>query len=399
MATEAPPVKSFLTSIEELSEGIFNQPIAERTGKEEAAAQRLMTGKAPPKDDVPPPKADPPPVAPAPGVHADENHQDDLVVDGMKIEQPAEIKSEQGKKSWKVYKDTVAKKITEYEKRIKDMEAKVSTSAPDMAALKGFEEKVALLEKERADLNERLGQASIERTPEFEKHYVKRQASVIEDVKAAVGKDHAEKVEAILQMPDGSVRNAQINEMLTDMDELQKIEIGNAVKELRQISKEKKEQVENWKTGLSQREKIMADKQAAETQNYSKTFDSVMDQLRKEQPLFAAKDGDAVWTDRANKMAEVARDFYMGKGTPHERAKGAAYAVFSGVLMETLKAQNEEMGKLQKQLESMRGKQPVVDGGGAENRPAQQGGGAPGGKPESAAERISRMSKEAGFVK
>src|SRR6185369_9465570 len=153
--TESSPKSGLLTSIDQLTDGIFNQPIAERTAKEEAAAQRLMENK-------PPPPAAPPPVAPAPGVKPDEKHEDDLVIDGLKIEQPAEIKSEQGVRSWKGAKDAFIKKSAEYEKRIKDMETRLSTG-PSPEILQAHEAKLAELQKERDDLNERLGRASIER--------------------------------------------------------------------------------------------------------------------------------------------------------------------------------------------------------------------------------------------
>src|SRR6185369_7176374 len=155
--TESPPKPGLLTSIDQLTDGIFNQPIAERTAKEEAAAQRMMENKAALKE-----MPEPPPVEPAPGVKPDEKHEDDLVIDGLKIEQPAEIKSEQGVRSWKGAKDAFIKKSAEYEKRIKDMETRLSTG-PSPEILQAHEAKLAELQKERDDLNERLGRASIER--------------------------------------------------------------------------------------------------------------------------------------------------------------------------------------------------------------------------------------------
>lgn len=368
--------------------GIFDQPIEERRVKEKQAAERVISGKPAP----PPP---PPPVAPAPGVNPNEKHEDDLVIDGMKVEQPAEIKSEQGIKSWRAAKDAFMRKTAEYEKRLKEMESKVST-APNPEAMSQYESKLAEIQKERDDLNERLGRASLERTPEFERHFVKRQAQVIEDAKGAVGKELSERVATILEMADSPIRNGQINDVMADMDELQKHELSLAVKDLRQINKEKKEQIENWKSGLSQREKILAEQQERGMKEYGKVFDSVLSEVRKEQPLLAPKDGDAAWTDRASKLSEAAREVYLGKGTPQERARASTNAVISAVLWETIKHQNDEMGKLTKQIEALRGKQPAIDGGGSGGDPPPP---TPGGKPESMVERVSRMAKEQGHVK
>lgn len=383
--TPPAPKSGLMTSIDELSEGIFNQPNEQRMIKEKEAAERAISGKPePPKPPAPPPPTN-------------QDKEPELVIDGVAVEQPAEIKSEQGKKSWKMYKETVSKKITEYEKRIKDMEARVS-SHPNPEALTQYESKLAELQKERDDLNERLGRASIERTPEFERHYIKRQAQVIEDVKGILPKEQSERLEAVLRMPEGSIRNGQINDLLTDLDELQKVEIGNAVKELRQINKEKNEQIENWKEGLSKREKILAEQQERGMKEYGKVFDSVLAEIQKDQPIFSMKEGDEAWNNRAKQIIEAGREVYLGKGTPQERAKSSMYGAFSAVLLETLKVQNEEMSKLTKQLEGLRGKQPAItgkdgDGGGGNPPPT------PGGKSESMAERIANQAKSQGFVK
>jgi len=383
----APPKTGLLTSIDELSDGIFNKPPAERILKEKEAIERVASGK-------PAPKPEPPTVAPAPGVNPAEKHEDDLVIDGIKVEQPAEIKSEQGVKSWRAAKEAFIRKTAEYEKRIKDMESRVSTT-PDPAALATYEAKIIEIQKERDDLNERLGRASIERTPEFERHYVKRITNVIEDAKGAVGKDLADRVAHILEMPDSPIRNGQINDVMADMDELQKHELSLAVKDLRQINKEKKEQIDNWKDGLSKREKILAEKQEQSMKQYSQVFDSVLSDIHKEHPLLAPKEGDAEWTGRSKNLADAARELYLGKGTPQERARASVYGVVSAVLLETLKAQNEEMSKLTKQVEALRGKQPAVDAKGDIPATALP----PGVKAESMLDRIARTAKESGFVK
>lgn len=372
--------ESVIDRIEQQSTEIFAQ-------KNMAQAAAQLGVQAPVKPD---PGAQP--IVPAPP------DPDDLEIDGKKIEMPPEIKSEEGKKGWGTWKklakgkiDALSTELTEFKKKMED--------APK-AQVKPYEDKIAALQAERQELSEQLSQVALERTPEFRRHYIDKVEREIAKARDVVGPEMADRVHAVLTMPESKHKREQLNALYADLDESQKIDIGTIRKAVSDTMQERDHELANSKANIELRDKAYKERETiAQTQareKYESTFNSTLADARKELALLQNKDGDDAWNKRIEQDLADAKDLFT-TADPKRRAGAAIMAATHRTALAQLEVAQAEIASLKKHIETSRVKTPEVKGGGI-----VLGGNPvvlPGGKPESLAERIARRGGEEGFVK
>jgi len=331
-----------------------------------------------------PAKAATPPPPPEP----------DLVIDGEKVEMPAEIKSAEGKKNWGYWKGKAQTKLATLEKQVQELSTKVNGAGATQDTT-AWETKIAAIEKEKAELADKLGQANLEATPEFQQHYVAKLTEAVEEAKVIVGPELAEKVASILATPDGPTRREQINALEADLSPMQVAELATIVRDIRKINAEKSKAISTWKEQVALRDKTYKERNERERGAHMGAFDSVLPDTAKELVVFEPREGDEAWNSRVKSAIDAARDFHAGKGTAAERAKIALQAQATPILIQQLIKAQDEMTKLIEENKTLKSKRPGMDGGAAAPR-----NDAPNPNiRESIAERVARLAHEAGAVK
>jgi len=338
---------------------------------------------------APLPKAGDPPPVPAP-VTPPKVEPKAPVVDDTDI--PAEVKSEQGKKSWRDYKAATQKKVDGYESRIRDMEQKIAASASAEVQAK-LESRLNDLQKERDDLHARLEEASLERTPEFQRHYIEQaEARMNEAASIVPGKEAV--LKQILKMPEGDLKNASLNEFLGDLNDLQRTELVLAMRELRNLERERQEKLKDARNQLKLKDQTLADVRKRESQESLSRFESELGEIVKTNALLQTRAGDEAWNTRVKNSIEAARELYQGGGTAQERARAALLATTAPVLIEQLIQAAKQIDALKAQVDDIRAKGPKM----VDTKP-EDGTATVINKAESLVERISRLAKEAGAVR
>ncbi|MES2367013.1 MAG: hypothetical protein V4563_14150 [Pseudomonadota bacterium] len=339
------------------------------------------------------------PVAPAPGAEPipPAPDPDDLVIDGKKVDMP-EPSSPEMKQGWKTWKGLARTKIVSLEAKIAEMDKRL-TEAPK-AEVKPFEDKIAALEKERQELAERLGQVSLERTPEFQKHFTGKLQSEIKSVREAVGDELADRVEAVLTMPESKHKRDQLNLLYAELDESQKGDVIAARKAIMDTMRERDRELADWKTNIEARNKTYQEREtAAQTvarQKFESAFGDRLAAAQKELSVLQAKEGDAEWNQRIERDIAEAKDLFVS-ADPTKRAGAAILAATHRTALAQLEAAQAEIQTLKKHIEATQAKTPTVKGGG--DVKGGQPTVLPGGQPESLAERMARLAGEQGFLK
>lgn len=283
----------------------------------------------------------------------------------------------------------------EARRKVEEYEPKVAQYEKELAELKKAPKHNAELIKQITEERDRykgmFEQVAVEISPEFHAKYKTR----LDNVKASLPAEHAERLMAVLQLPDSDVKRKHLAEITSEMDEFQVAEVVAANREVRTILNERQGELSKSHEALSkigeERTKKQQERQAA----LGKTFEEVIAKAQDSKdgiPVFQSKEGDEEWNKGVNERVAVAKAIFNGEfDSDSERAEASLWAAAAPGILDTSKATisrlESELATAKETIARMTGSTPALDG---------HGGAGAEGRKMSFAEKVNRDIKGAG---
>lgn len=282
-------------------------------------------------------------------------------------EMPAEIASEEGKKSWKTWKEMHGKVLAERDQ----LKAEIST-------LKKSTVDVEALRRERDDLDQRLRRTSIEKHPNFVRAFEKPVSEAIERAKSVLPQDKHAVVERLFREAHNDARTNAIEEIAQDLRPYAANEFLNAAMAAANTIRAREAALKEegaLSTQLQEQEKAAEQKRKASIQEKAEgVFRDALEMAQKAEgglPIFQRQDGNEDHNNAVEARVAEAKKILLGDNTPHEIAQAAFWAVQGKESIKLLRAAEAEIQRLQKTVEKLSGAAP---------RPSQNGTGTGGGE-------------------
>jgi hypothetical protein len=296
----------------------------------------------------------------------------DEVGEGLWRTAPKHLKNDHYK-----FKRETEGKISEYERKVKELESKSTQSPADLAKIKSLEERSAQLEKDLHDRESRLIQADYSKSEEFKRLYVDKGAraytKAIGDIKnlkvRSVNAETGEESERPATQADfDAIRRLDPYEQDKKLQEMfghSSARVAWHINELNGIESSANEAIE------SAREKSEAQRKEFETQNQSRISDfanfskSAQDELVKNHPGYFAPDPE---NPEATTALQKGYDFVDSAlnskdVTPREHAEKAtvirSLAAVAPRLMVERKQDRAKIASLEAELAKFRKSSPT----------------------------------------
>tara|TARA_R100000808_G_scaffold15629_1_gene35977 strand:- start:4585 stop:5655 length:1071 start_codon:yes stop_codon:yes gene_type:complete len=230
----------------------------------------------------------------------------------------------------------------------------------EVADLKKKAESVDLdsLRAERDDLSKRLRAASIERHPEFEKFFTGKLNGVISRAKATAG-EHGERMEQILKMDSSAYRDAQMEELFSELPASKQATLGALIAQADEVKAERQAQLADADSTYEQLMASQSEQREELLAKSRKTFDEVADRATALE-VYQKREGDDEWNAEVDARLELARNGFLGQSDENELAMLSLWGAAGEKYRELLATQIELNRRLQKQLDGVQGSTPSV---------------------------------------
>lgn len=270
-------------------------------------------------------------------------------------------------KEWKAFKaeakkreDDLAKQLSEWQAKHKELEGKVSTApVKDEASIKEAEK----WKKTSDEYSEQLRLLAVERHPKFKAHYDARVNAALEDAKGIVGEAHADGVVKLLSQSPSAERTAQLEEIVLTLSPLDQAQLGAVIRDLRTIEKERSTEVTRAKADF---DKMMESEQSRTKAAQERFQKSVADAIQSAQdskmgrPEYQLREGDTAWNENVTKRIDHARRLMTEKLNESDIFNAAMDAAAYPAVLEQTKALMAENSKLQEQVKSLTAATPSI---------------------------------------
>lgn len=230
------------------------------------------------------------------------------------------------------------------------------------AATEDYVNKLKTIEQEKNVLSEQLRLLDIERHPEFQQKYNSRIEATHELIKVSGG-EQGELLSKLLRVPQSDTRDAQIDRIIGELPPSKQAKVGALMARIDEISTDRTQELNSAKT---QYESVIKSRQADIDQQTTaakvqseKTWDTIKESARALE-VFEPKDGDASWNTEVSDRVELARRIFNGENDEADLAKAALWAAAAPKYRELLHAQMALNGKLQSELNKLRGSDAKV---------------------------------------
>lgn len=280
-------------------------------------------------------------------------------------------------KDWDKFKAKRREKEAQLVSERETIKAERDKLSSEIAELKksGPSPELEQFKKERDELSERLRMADIERHPRFKQYYDGKTSEQIGLARAIVGKDLADQVSTLLQMPDSEFRTERINELVGNLSVMQQSRIGSVLNSLEQINSERASEIVKAKTDfekVSTFEKQRQEQAQQESiQKAQSVFDSFVKSAQDPQTglmTFQKKDGDSAWNNEVEARVQSARELLFGKASPETMIQAAIRAVSLPAVLTSHKAALDKIATLESQVKALTASTPGGGGSSAEQR-------------------------------
>lgn len=277
---------------------------------------------------------------------------------------------------------------SEFRKKYEEAEPKLKEYEKELTELKKAPKHNAELIKQITEERDRykgmFEQVAVEISPEFHAKYQKR----LDEVKSSLPSDTADKLMALLQLPDSEAKRKHLAELTVEMDEFQVAEVVAANREVRSILNQRQGELSKAQESLTkigeERTKKAQERQTA----LAKTFEEVISKSQDPKdgiPVFQTREGDEAWNKGVQERVAVAKAIFSGIEDDSERADAAMWAAAAPEFLTQLKTVTAELATANETIAKLRGSSPSLDG--------QGGRAADGGRKLSFGELVSRDMK------
>lgn len=242
--------------------------------------------------------------------------------------------------------------------------------------LKNGNPEVEVTKKRLSEYETILRDVAIERDPQFKQKYDTQTKVAIDAAKMAAG-DSAEKLGKLLATPNSPWRDEQISKLVEELPASAKRRVEAALINLEQIDIARNVEIENARQNFDMKQSALLNQdkeiKARQQQQMQSVFDGIQKQWTEKHPFFQKRDGDDKYNAEVQQSLDLAKQIFMGDGTPEELAMAAFWAasgdrVLKGWMkaMKELEAANKTIDKLRGvepgdgKSGSMEGEQPVM---------------------------------------
>jgi len=313
----------------------------------------------PPKKDSPPqdpPKKDDPdgdpgdPGEPKPRFGAKPDDDD-----------PPEGLSKKATDRWKQMRERHVQLNTELDEargRIRELEDKATQYDP---------KEIEQLRQQVKEADDMIKRASLEGDPRWRAKFEKNLNSLVTEAKNLTPGEHSDVIEQVLRMPEGKLKQTQLAEIYSDMEDNERDELRDVVRQVRKLSNEREDYLKDWR---EQHEALLAhDAEATRKAQEAKEAElKKAERLHKgrfERILEAAADpksgleeftkreGDLEWNEKVVRRQEEAKEFMFGQKSELDIStmvvKGCAYdglAERAALLAEKVERQAAQLKEL-----------------------------------------------------
>lgn len=363
------------------------QPAAVGTAPAAAAVPAAPAGQAP----VPPGTTAPaaPAAAPAPAVKPAEPA---VAPATAKLGDEDESAPPKNKSDWDKFKAKHAERESNLKKDLEAREARLKEFEAKMAELEGKAAKANevgadkaifdQMKKENDELRSRIMALDVTQDPRFVSYYDGKTNAQIDLAKRIVGPERAEAIAQALKLPDSpeyvEIKNAQIEEAISELTPLQQSRIGGVLNALNDISGERQSDIAK---AAEHKSKLQAQQDQARS-----TMASTRDKLFEEavrgaqdpqngMTIYQYRDGDDQWNAGVKNRIESAKRLLTGQGVdPKNIVLAALHAAAAPdavqIFQASLAAKDAEIARLNEQVKQMTAARPA---GGATATAAQGG--------------------------
>lgn len=297
-----------------------------------------------------------------------------------KLEKPAAEApvTEEPKKGSKEYnfkelskaKDDIERKLTESQTKMAEMEKQLQKFAAIPAP-----EEIEKTKKQLSEYETLVNRFYLEHDPKFKASFDAKIEKVVGKAKKAVGEENAERVEQILRMPDGPLRDEQLRQLTSDLDdELGRTRLIQAIDDYSEVIDQRNGELAKAGENLKALKNFDEVKSAEQKKQIMAERLTVMEQIvanaAKQFEEFQPAEGNEAHNAMVKENLAYVKNWMSEDLTHADQAKLAVWAV-KGIRSANKEAALTAMvSKLQEQIKDMTAVQPRIDASGGGTKKA-----------------------------
>lgn len=273
--------------------------------------------------------------------------------------------------NWNKFKDARKKEREEFKEKVAVLEKERNDLTEKMKGLSSVTDAAEYksLKAERDEMEKVLRTANIRDNPKFKAHFDSKTSAQVELAKRIVGNEKGEQMARLLKLEDGDWKNQQIRDFLSEFDILDQSRIGGVMNALNQIDQERQSALavadKDYETMAAAKKE--ADKQAQE-QSQRKTTTLIDNGIKaitdsaKGHPAYQKREGDNEWNAAVEKRVETVKHLLTGNDVTQEKIfETAVHAVAYHQVLSNLKESQAEIAGLKEQIKALTSAQPTLE--------------------------------------
>jgi hypothetical protein len=287
------------------------------------------------------------------------------------VEPPESIKDEKGKANWSKLRksyDLRGEELKTLNARLEETERRGREPNPAMQA------RVEQLERENRQISEVLQRTALQNHPEFVQNITapRNQAmtEASELIKDAGGDPESFRNAMALS---GKAHFDAMEEILRDLPESAKVEVGAAIREVRRLNTIEKQTLDNAQVNLTELTKRdLASQQqylAEQQQQHKAIFTKALEHLREKDGLEVLQRTDdpkaAWWNEQGNKIQQIAEHLMFENADMGKVATACVLAASADVYRQLFRKANQRALAAEKRLKAINDASPNLRDGGS----------------------------------
>lgn len=365
MSTEAPVVANIQQAFPDSSDA--------------AVSARFAQYKAAAEEKAPEAKVDPLPIEkhleakPEAKVEEKKETKDDPLADFLGDEKKTvdeyeaalneEIKGPTKNENFKRFKDISKQKVDSLLKQIEELKSKVPGEdyVPEKLAKKMEETQRLLTQRE-----ELIARINVEKSPQFHEKFTHREDQLSKRLEKAIKEFGLEEDMGSRLLGASLKRRA---EMLgdTELNHVAISSLTNILDQHDQLSSEKQEFLENWKTNAQKMEEEAQAQQDAENAKvknlYDRAFEESLADMAKTNFAFKKRDGNEKWNQGLEEDIKFAKELMEGNFTPHQYSEIALAGARAKRLYPVMEQMATELRSARAELAELKAAGPATPRG------------------------------------
>jgi hypothetical protein len=285
---------------------------------------------------------------------------------------PPEVKSEAAKSNWKKlkeFKEAAEKRATEFEERMKVIQAEKEAREKEFADLRSQynPDEIAKIKAEREQLHSQLRMRDVQALPEFKRFYTDPIEGAIKTATSLVPEEKRRQAEWLLRQPESPDRTAALESLAEGLSPLAAGRFGAVLDNL-------ESKRSDMQSVLANEKDLVAGYEAQQIASRNKAIEAASRQLAESKiPVFTKIDGNDAHNKAVDESFQLAAK-YATVSAPSQVAQLAHWAVVGQRIFPNLQEALKRAEKAEAQIAKMTAAAPkpgaTPSGGAAKGTPA-----------------------------